>query len=81
MMAYVMEDVVDTFAIWNPIDLGYSAAYICHGLIKGSVKGESGEAIPAGRMGKIKVGEDGVAVMGLPFVYDKTNVEKFASIF
>lgn len=81
MNAYVMDGVVDTFAIWNPIDLGYSAAYICHGLIKGSVKGEVGEEIPAGRMGKIKIGKDGVAVMGLPFVYDKTNVEKFSKIF
>ena len=81
MNAYVMDGIVDTFAIWNPIDLGYSAAYICHGLIKGSVKGETGEEIPAGRMGKIKVGKDSVAVMGLPFVYDKTNVEKFSKIF
>ncbi|MCP4719824.1 MAG: rhamnose ABC transporter substrate-binding protein [Desulfobacteraceae bacterium] len=81
MTAYVMDDVVDTFAIWNPIDLGYSAAYICHGLIKGDVKGEAGEEIAAGRMGKIKVGKDGVAVMGLPFVYNKSNVEKFSKIF
>lgn len=81
MTAYVMDDVVDTFAIWNPIDLGYSAAYICHGLIKGAVKGEAGEDIPAGRMGKIKVGKDGVAVMGLPFIYNKSNVEKFSTIF
>jgi rhamnose transport system substrate-binding protein len=81
MMAYVMDDIVDTFAIWNPIDLGYSATYICHGLIDGNVKGEPGEEISSGRIGKIKVGKDGVAVMGLPFVYDKTNVEKFAGIF
>lgn len=81
MAAYVMDGAVDTFAIWNPIDLGYSAAYLCDSLIKGTAKGEEGESIPAGRMGEIKVGKDGVSVMGLPFVYNKSNVEKFAEIF
>jgi len=81
MAAYVMDGVVETFAIWNPIDLGYSATYLCYNLIKGAAKGKPGEEIAAGRMGKIKVGDNGVAVMGLPFVYDKTNVEKFAKIF
>ncbi len=81
MAAYVMDGAVDTFAIWNPIDLGYSATYLCNSLIKGTAKGEDGESIPAGRMGEIKVGKDGVAVMGLPFVYNKSNVEKFAEIF
>ncbi len=81
MAAYVMNGAVDTFAIWNPIDLGYSATYLTHALIKKAAKGTEGEMIPAGRMGKIKVGKDGVAVMGLPFVYNKSNVEKFAKIF
>lgn len=81
MAAYVMDGAVDTFAIWNPIDLGYSAAYLCNSLIQGTAKGEEGESIPAGRMGEIKVGKDGVSVMGLPFVYNKSNVEKFAEIF
>jgi rhamnose transport system substrate-binding protein len=81
MAAYVMDGAVDTFAIWNPIDLGYSATYLCYNLIKGTAEGKQGEQVPAGRMGKIKVGKDGVAVMGLPFVYNKSNVEKFANIF
>lgn len=81
MAAYVMNGIVDTFAIWNPIDLGYSATYLCYNLIKGTAKGKAGEQIPAGKMGKILVGKNGVAVMGLPFVYNKSNVEKFAKIF
>lgn len=81
MAAYVLDGVVDTFAIWNPIDLGYSAAYLCYNLIQGKAKGVEGEKIPAGRMGDIVIGKDGVAVMGLPFVYNKSNIEKFAKIF
>jgi len=34
-----------------------------------------------GRMGDIKVGENGVAVMGKPYVFDKSNIDKFAAIY
>ncbi|MCP4298596.1 MAG: rhamnose ABC transporter substrate-binding protein [Proteobacteria bacterium] len=81
MKGYVMGGSVETFAIWNPIDLGYSATYIAHGLIKGTVKGSNGEKIPAGHMGNISVGNEGTAVMGDPFTYNKSNVSKFAKIF
>jgi rhamnose transport system substrate-binding protein len=32
-------------------------------------------------MGTMKIGADGEAAMANPFVYDKTNVDKFAKIF
>lgn len=32
-------------------------------------------------MGKIEVGENNVAVMGEPYVFDKSNIEQFAEIY
>jgi len=87
MKFYVMNDACQQFALWNPVDLGYSATQITYALIKGTVKSKAGESVKAGdtfkagRMGTIKVGADGVAVMGQPFVFNKSNVEKYSTIF
>jgi rhamnose transport system substrate-binding protein len=69
------------FAIWNPIDLGYSATQIAYRLVKKETEGKPGSEINAGRMGKIKIGENGEAAMADPFVYNKSNVDEFAKIF
>jgi rhamnose transport system substrate-binding protein len=81
MAGHVKSGAVKTFAIWNPIDLGYSATQLAYAFIKGKATGKPGEQIEAGRMGKITVEADGEAAMSPPFTYDKTNVEKFAKIF
>jgi rhamnose transport system substrate-binding protein len=81
MKYYVEKDISRKFALWNPIDLGYSATYICYALVKGQVKGNEGDVVKAGRMGNIAIGKDGGAVMGVPFVFTKENVAKFAKMF
>ena len=81
MAGHVLNGSVKTFAIWNPIDLGYSATYVAYQFVKGKATGKSGEQIPAGRMGKITIAGDGEAAMAEPFTFDKSNVEKFAKMF
>jgi rhamnose transport system substrate-binding protein len=81
MAGHVKSGAVKSFAIWNPIDLGYTATYLAHAFVKGTATGKEGEQIPAGRMGKITVEKDGEAAMSPPFTYDKSNVEQFAKIF
>lgn len=81
MAGHVHSGAVDTFAIWNPIDLGYSAAYLAYQFVKGGAKGTEGEQIKAGRMGVITVGAKGEAAMSEPFTFDKSNVDQFAKIF
>jgi len=81
MKAYVLNGATETFAIWNPIDLGYTATYLAYQVSKGGFSGKPGEEIPVGRMGKIKIGPDGSAAMAEPFVFDKSNIEKFAAMF
>ena len=81
MKAYILSGVCVQMALWNPIDLGYSATQIAYALVKGTIKGAAGESVKAGRMGNIKIGAGGESVMGVPFVYNKDNIEKFAAMF
>ena len=70
-----------SFAIWNPIDLGYSAATIAYNLEKGNAKAEPGASIPMGRMGSVVLDETNAGAMADPFVYDASNIDQFKSIF
>ena len=81
MKAAVLAGATDTFAIWNPIDLGYTATMIAAALVKGEATGKAGTVVKAGRMGDIKIGEGNEAAMADPFTFDKTNIEKFSKIF
>ena len=68
---------VKSFAIWNPIDLGYSAMMIAYQL----TQNDEHMAIEAGRMGTITFDDKGNGAMSDPFIYDASNVHKFADIF
>ncbi|WLR93304.1 rhamnose ABC transporter substrate-binding protein [Shinella zoogloeoides] len=81
MAGAIKSGATKEFAIWNPIDLGYSATQIAYHLVKGDTDGAPGSEIQAGRMGSIKIGDNGEAAMADPFVYNASNVEEFAKIF
>tara|TARA_R110000850_G_scaffold81418_10_gene174954 strand:+ start:479 stop:1426 length:948 start_codon:yes stop_codon:yes gene_type:complete len=70
-----------SFAIWNPIDLGYSATMIAYALATGAATAEPGASIPMGRMGTLVLDETNSGAMADPFVYDASNIEEFKSIF
>ncbi|MBY6048452.1 rhamnose ABC transporter substrate-binding protein [Vannielia litorea] len=70
-----------SFAIWNPIDLGYSATMIAHALASGAATAEPGASIPMGRMGEVTLDETTSGAMADPFVYDSSNIDEFKSIF
>ena len=81
MAGAIKSGATKEFAIWNPIDLGYSATQIAYHLVKGDTDGAPGSEIEAGRMGKIKVGDNGEAAMADPFVNDASNIDQFSKIF
>lgn len=81
MKQYILNGTSKKMALWNPIDLGYSAIYIAYKLVTGEIKGEVGEVMSVGKMGDITIGEGGTAVMAEPYVFDKSNIEKFAAIY
>ncbi|WP_299923739.1 rhamnose ABC transporter substrate-binding protein [uncultured Pelagimonas sp.] len=70
-----------SFAIWNPIDLGYSATMLAHQLATEAAKAEPGAEIAIGRMGTITLDDTNAAAMADPFVYDASNIADFKDIF
>lgn len=70
-----------SFAIWNPVDLGYSATYLAHQLATGKAQAKPGAEISMGRMGAAKLDENNEAAMSTPFKYDKSNIVEFKSVF
>jgi rhamnose transport system substrate-binding protein len=78
LAGYVQRGVVTRFAIWNPIDLGYSTMQVATRLARGA---DLSRPVPIGRMGEVSFGADGVGAMSKPFIYDATNVAEFAKIF
>lgn len=81
MAGHVKSGASKSFAIWNPIDLGYSATMAAYHLAKGEVKAEPGATIPIGRMGQITLDDKTEGAMADPFVYDASNIDQFAAIF
>ncbi|WP_386679105.1 rhamnose ABC transporter substrate-binding protein [Loktanella sp. R86503] len=70
-----------SFAIWNPIDLGYSATMLAYELSQNGAVAEPGAEIPMGRMGTLTLDDTNAGAMADPFVYDASNIEEFKSIF
>ena len=81
MAGHVKSGASKSFAIWNPIDLGYSATMLAYHLAKGDAKAEPGAVIPMGRMGQVTLDDKNEAAMADPFVYDAGNIDQFSSIF
>lgn len=81
MAGCVESGATRSFAIWNPIDLGYSATMIAHALASGEATAEAGAEIPMGRMGSVTLDDATTAAMSDPFTYDASNVADFADIF
>ena len=77
MREYVENGTVGEFALWNPEDLGYLAAYVAKALVDGDIKGEEGDTFTAGKLGDYTVGANGEVLLGDPFVFDKANIGDF----
>lgn len=73
----VADGTVKEFALWNPEDLGYLAYYTAAALINGEITGEPGETFEAGRLGTYTIGENGVVLLGPPFLFDENNIDDF----
>lgn len=70
----------ESFAIWNPIDLGYSATMLAHAIATGA-EAAPGAELPMGRMGSVTLDDSNTAAMSDPFTYDSSNIDQFKSIF
>jgi rhamnose transport system substrate-binding protein len=77
MREYVKDGTVTEFALWNPEDLGYLAAYAADALVKGDIKGDEGDTFKAGKLGTFTVGADHSVLLGDPFKFNKDNIDQF----
>lgn len=78
MAGAVKSGASKSFAIWNPIDLGYAATYLANDLVKGTATKTEADM---GRMGKLKLDKEGNGAMAEPFIYDASNIDRFSKIF
>jgi rhamnose transport system substrate-binding protein len=77
MKKYVKNGTAPEFALWNPSDLGYLAEFTAHNLANGSLKPNVGAAYTAGKLGHYTIGANHVVILGPPFVFNKSNIDKF----
>ena len=77
MRKYVKDGTVKEFALWNPEDLGYLAAFAADALVKGDIKGDEGDTFEAGKLGEYKVGANGEVLLGEPFKFNAENIDQF----
>jgi rhamnose transport system substrate-binding protein len=77
MRDYVEDGTVAEFALWNPGDLGYLAAWAAKALVDGDITGEEGDSFTAGDLGDFEVGPDATVLLGEPFRFNKDNIGDF----
>lgn len=77
MREYVKNGTVEAFALWNPEDLGYLAAYAAKALADGEITGAAGDTFTAGELGEYTVEEGGTVLLGDPFVFNAENIDDF----
>ena len=77
MRQFVKDGTVKEFALWNPSDVGYLAAYAAAQLSSGNIEGKEGETFSAGKLGSRTIGKDGVVILGPLTVFDSSNIDQF----
>lgn len=67
-------------ALWNPIDLGYSAVYLAKALVDGQ-EAAPGATFSIGKVGEVTLDDTNSAAMSAPFQFDASNIEEFSKIY
>lgn len=76
MKPYVEADCVKSVVLWNPVDLGYAAAYVLRAAADGTLAPGATE-VEAGKLGKLSVINGSEILLGAPFVFTKANIGEF----
>ncbi|GAB2997555.1 rhamnose ABC transporter substrate-binding protein [Amycolatopsis acidiphila] len=77
MREYVKDGTAKEFALWNPADIGYLAAYAGVALASGQITGAEGQKFKAGKLGEYTIGAGGEIVLGPPTVFDSKNIDQY----
>ncbi len=76
MKPYVAADCVKSVVLWNPVDLGYAAAYVLRAAADGDLK-PGATSVKAGKLGDLAVINGSEVLLGAPFVFNKANINDF----
>jgi rhamnose transport system substrate-binding protein len=77
MKKYVADGTVKSFALWNPANLGYLAAYAAVEYASGKINGTQGQSFSAGKLGTFTIGADKTILLGQPYVFTASNINNF----
>ena len=72
---YVKSGVIESFVLWNTVDLGALAVRTAEALVTGELKAGA-TSLTAGKMGTYQVVGDEVR-LGAPFIFNKQNIDNF----
>ena len=76
MKPYVESDCVKSVVLWNPVDLGYAAAFVLRAAADGTLK-PGDTSVTAGKLGDLSVINGSEILLGAPFVFTKDNIGEF----
>ncbi len=72
---YVHDGITECVILWNTKDLGYAAVQAAVADCRGTLKAGD-KTFAAGRLGPLRMQGDNI-ILGTPFKFDKTNIDKF----
>jgi rhamnose transport system substrate-binding protein len=75
MKPYIESGAVETFVLWNAIDLGYLAVHVANAQVEGNLP-KSG-TFKAGRLGQVKMLAEDEVLLGPPIVFSKENIDQY----
>jgi rhamnose transport system substrate-binding protein len=85
MVEYIQNGACPYMFLWNPIDVGYLAAFTATALVDGDITGAAGETFTAGRLGEFEIvpaGEGGTEILlGAPFRFDPSNIDEWKDVY
>ena len=77
MKQFVNDGTCASFALWNPANLGYLAAYAAIEFASKKITNAAGQSFVAGKLGKFTIGADATILLGPPTVFTKANINSF----
>jgi rhamnose transport system substrate-binding protein len=77
MRKFVKDGTVTEFALWDPADVGYLAAYAAAALASDLITGKEGDTFKSGKLGEHTVGKAGEVILGPPTRFNKANIDEF----
>ena len=77
MRPFVNDGTVQEFALWDPAQLGYVAAFAGKALADGTITGKKGDKFTAGDLGEKEVGDNGIVIVGPPTRFNADNIDDY----